>query len=136
MRSLIFLMLAAVAAASGCGETEPPRTVVTGVVTYQGKPLPTGSVAFVPTGGNGRPIASAIDAEGRYRLETAAGSYEVQVQMIGRLRSEPAPTGEGAKLDIPVVDWLIPEKYAKCQTSGLAATVEAGDEQKIDFPLQ
>jgi hypothetical protein len=139
MRLAVLFLLAAVVAVSGCGESGPPRTVVTGKVTYQGKPLPTGSVMFIPAKGKQKPCTSAIDASGQYRLEAAPGSYIVQIQMIGRLRGEPAPSGEGAKLNIPEVDWLIPEKYADRQTSGLKATVKEekdGKGQQIDFPLQ
>jgi hypothetical protein len=136
MRLSILFLLAAVVTVAGCSESGPPRTVVTGQVTYQGKPLPTGSIMFIPTQGKAKPRTSAIDSTGHYQLEAVAGPYVVQIQMIGRLRGDPAPTGEGAKLDIPVVDWLIPDKYSDRQTSGLKATVKDGKEQQIDFPLQ
>jgi hypothetical protein len=123
---------------AGCGgKARPELHQVSGTVTYQGKPLPLGSVMFIPETNRGKAKTSPIDADGRYCLETVAGRYRVQIQMTGRLRSEPAPTGEGAQLDIPVVDWLIPEKYGHYQTSELKANVEAREGgNQIDFPLQ
>jgi hypothetical protein len=114
----------------------PPRTVVSGQVTYQGKPLPTGSVQFILTQGKAKPSATAIDLTGHYQLEAVPGPCVVRIQMICRLRGQPAPTGEEAKLDIPEVDWLIPEKHADHQTSDLKATMTEGKEQQIDFPPQ
>ncbi|MBN1588927.1 MAG: hypothetical protein JW888_05380 [Pirellulales bacterium] len=119
----------------GCGESGPPTFPVTGSVTYQGKPLPLGSVMFVPQDKHGQAKGSPIDANGHYQLDAAAGEYMVEVQMIARLRSQPAPDGEGANMDMPVVDWLIPEKYNQFQTSGLKVVVEPKETNQIDLPL-
>jgi len=120
----------------GCGESGPELHQVTGTVTYQGKALPFGSVMFIPQAKNAKAASSVIDATGHYQLETVAGTHYVQVQMAGRLRGQPALEGEGAKLDIPEVDWLIPKRYSYFQNSGLTATVAAEKENQIDFPLK
>ena len=122
----------------GCGEPVSENYTVTGIVTYQGKPLPTGSVMFVSQNKNQKTVAAPINAQGRYQLEAADGEYLVQVQMAARLRGAPAPKGEfeGAQLDVPEVDWLIPEKYAHCRTSGLKAVVKPEPNNQVDLPLK
>ena len=120
----------------GCGKPSENKFTVTGTVTYQGKPLPLGSVMFVPETRDLQAENAAIDADGRYQLKAAPGKYQVQVQMAARLRNSPAPTGEGAQLNIPVVDWLIPKKYNHFQSSGLEAVVEPKENNTIDFPLE
>lgn len=138
MRDCVTLMVLGLALTAGCREPAPETAEVTGMVTYQGKPLPLGSVMFVPQAKTARAAISAIDATGRYRLDAAPGQYLIQVQMAARLRGQPAVVAEGKDLDVhvPEVDWLIPEKYSHFQTSGIEVAVEAGKSNQIDIPLQ
>jgi len=56
----------------GCGSSHPPLTVVTGTVTYNGKPLADATVAIMPDGGDGtaKPADGKTDADGNFSLGT------------------------------------------------------------------
>jgi len=119
--------LAVAAAAPGCGASGPQMARVSGTVTYDGKPVPQGTVTFIAKDANGRNATGAIQSDGSYTLQTEqpgdgaqVGQYDVTV----------------AAIDAPVLDYvptkpvtpkrLVPEKYEKPQSSGLTATVKSG----------
>jgi hypothetical protein len=56
----------------GCGSSHPPLTIVTGTVTYDGKPLEDATVAILPDGGDGttKPAGGKTDAQGNFTLAT------------------------------------------------------------------
>jgi len=124
----------------GCGPRANEKYPVSGIVRYQGKPLPLGSVTFVPASG---PVSgpTPIDPNGRYHLEAVAGRHAVGVvAMPRRTGGRPAPHLEGG-MDwngVPQVKSLIPEKYNRYDTSGISATVTAGskDANAIDIDLR
>jgi hypothetical protein len=130
VRRATCLALAAAAMAlspMACGRSGPELARVTGTVTYQGKPVPKGTVSFVSTEPGRRNATGQLDEQGNYRLQT----------------EEP---GDGAELgdfdvaifshDEPILDYrpkvpvkaqrLIPEKYENPKTSGLKKTVKSG----------
>lgn len=56
----------ALAMTLGCGPTGPPRYDVHGSVTFDGQPVPAGTILFVPVPPNTGPGGSASIADGRY----------------------------------------------------------------------
>jgi len=50
----------------GCGPTGPARYDVSGSVTFDGQPVPVGTITFVPATGNSGPGGSAGIQAGRY----------------------------------------------------------------------
>src|SRR6267154_4934311 len=70
----VLIVIAALSSAGcGGGPTLPPRAKVTGLVTLDGKALPTGMVTFVPDrsrGTSGPPAVGGIDSTGHYQLTT------------------------------------------------------------------
>jgi hypothetical protein len=69
----------------GCGESHPALTIVTGTVTYDGKPLADATVAIMPDGGDGtaKNAVGDTDAEGKFTLATTfptSGSVAGAVQ--------------------------------------------------------
>jgi hypothetical protein len=121
----------------GCGQAGPARHLVTGTVRYEGKPLPLGTVVFVPEQG---PMSGPvrIGQDGRYQLEAVAGRHAVAVTaMPPRTGGRPDPHAEGG-IDwtgVPEVKSLIPEKYNRYETSELTAVVEPKD-NTIDLDLR
>ncbi len=121
--------------AIGCGGAgDAPKTVaVTGVVTYQGKPMPNLSVGFIPETGM---LASGItDAEGRFDMTTSApgdgaipGLHKVAINFV----PEQVPEMPGFPGTENAPESPIPTKYADVSTSGLTATVDQ-DSSKNDF---
>jgi hypothetical protein len=119
-----------------CGRSGPEMASVSGTVTYQGKPVPLGTITFVPVAPDGRNATGVIGSDGSYTLQT----------------EEP---GDGAQLgeyrvtvyahDEPILDYipkkpiqpkaLVPPQYENPDTSGLTATVNSGS-NTFDFDLQ
>ncbi|MFM7184409.1 MAG: hypothetical protein ACKO4Z_06515 [Planctomycetota bacterium] len=126
-RSLRHLGLLAIVAsmqigASGCGR-QVPMTPVEGRVTLDGKPLQLGAVMVQPKAG---PAAQAkINPDGTFRLGTfkpddGAIVGPATVRVICRKDITP-PGGERA-----YGPSLIPEKYSRFETSGIAVEIKPG----------
>jgi|GEM_PF-1806987 len=117
---------------SGCGGADPyDTTLVSGVLTCQGKPVANGTVNFTPMpnqgqaeGRRGRVALGMTDKEGRFKLTTyenndgaIVGKHTVTVGLNG---------AEGVNTD--------PSKGFACSKSSKEITVERGiKEYKIDF---
>jgi hypothetical protein len=126
---------------------------VSGKVTFNGKPVPTGTIMFYPD--SGPAAVGAIGPDGTYTLTTiksgdgaVVGSHRVTIQATsvgsGSLADPSSFEDEmqlaqrkdpKAKVLVPgKVDWLVPEKYSRPDTTDLTATVEPGT-NTIDFLL-
>jgi hypothetical protein len=132
----------------GCGKG---TGFVTGKVTYQDKPLPSGSVTFY--GANGQTDSSSITAEGHYTIPRApVGPVKVTV-VTGLPPAGPPPVIKGPGGDKPAKHpgegktgapagtgsarhhVVLPRKYEDPEQSGLTFTVTGG-KQTIDIPLK
>ena len=83
----------AVMLASGCaGESGPPRLPVSGKVTLDGKPLPSGTITFLPTGKG--EAASGPIADGSFAVEPVRGSGPGEIQGRDRLRAGDGQAGQ------------------------------------------
>jgi hypothetical protein len=119
---------------AGCGRPAAPTLCpVAGKVTYQGRPVPTGTIVFTPNsehGTDGELARAEIQPDGSYRLKcgeqfgTAPGTYRVTVIAV-----EEAPAGFAPHS-------LVPPKYRDPELSGLSCEVAAGRENTIHFNLQ
>jgi len=122
------LVLAAMLSAAGCTR----RAEVGGLVTLDGKPLPTGVVTFTPSSGGPSGYA-AIGQDGRYTVQTGAtpglppGEYVVTVAANGPAASDsqsgPGPLSDGIR---PLVT---PQRYADRAESPLRATLQSGTQE-------
>jgi hypothetical protein len=149
-----WLILAACALLGGCGgATTAP---VSGRVTYNGKPVTAGRIMFYPE--SGRAAVGQLGPDGRYTLTTLQpgdgallGSHRVAIEAtrVGpgsyqaprSLEEEVELSRKGAPggkvLVAGKVEWLVPEKYARPETSGLTATVRSGpNEINFDLPAK
>jgi hypothetical protein len=125
--------------ASGCGDKA--KGVVSGKVTYQGKPLANGTVTFVPE--EGAPQHAEIKSDGTYRMTHAPmGLVKIGVESRASQESSapkkmPRNPEDYGKLEKAMTgkDSLIPEKYADPNQSGLTFTVKKG-QQKHDIDLE
>lgn len=119
---------------AGCGSGRSGTAIVRGKVTFNGKPVPNGTVNFIPDTG---PSASGeIQADGSYTLTTykpgdgaVPGTHKVTVvamqDQTTRLPEERSP------LPPPIV----PVKYTSLATTDLTANVE-DKENTINFDLK
>lgn len=118
----------------GCGVAGPKTAIVKGTVTFKGKPVPNGTVTFVPA--SGHHATGEIRPDGSYTLTSfrpgdgaVPGTYKVIVvamqDMTGRLPEDRTP------LPPPIV----PNKYTSIATTDLTVEVKEGENQ-IDLPLR
>lgn len=83
---------------TGCGgPAGPERCAVSGAVSFDGEPIESGTITFLPEDGKGVSAGGAIQ-QGRYSIDAAAGPEigEHRVEIIG-LKSEGTKTVEGVQ---------------------------------------
>lgn len=126
-----------VVTALGCGPRKPSVVSVTGVVTLDGKPVEKAAVTLVPSEAQaaGLPASGITDQQGRFTLSTdkigpgaMPGEYRATVikkETTGFVADKNGLSGGIAPGGIKE-KWIIPQKYANPNTSGLAVSVKAG----------
>jgi ABC-type glycerol-3-phosphate transport system substrate-binding protein len=139
----------------GCGGP-PPRAVVKGTVSIDGKSLTTGNVMF--WGDKNVTATATISESGEYVMNDAPiGDVKITVTVPrippGLLEKMQAKSGKFKEINkgiksvdpesgksisimgsVPATIVPIPEKYADVSTSNLTFTVKAGEQTK-DLPL-
>jgi hypothetical protein len=106
MRTCITLA-AALTLAAGCGD--PSSGIVTGTVTFDGTPVKSGMIQFVPTDGKS-PTAGGIITDGQFTVTVPVGTKTVVlsgVKVVGKKKVYDTP-------DSPVMDVtteLLPARY-------------------------
>lgn len=98
---------------------------VTGKVTYKGKPIPEGTIMFVPQ--SGFAAAGTINADGTYRLISGKPGDGA---VIGRHKIAVIPPFQ-PQAGYP----SFPKKYQDAETSGLVAEVGKDGPNTFDFEL-
>lgn len=131
-RNLFVAMAALSLLLVGCGKPTPDLHEVQGIVTYQGKPLPLGRVSFISD--SYRPISSLIDPNGRYALKTVAGQHKIEVVANEYIQSD--KTKKSMDVNLGETKPLIPGKFNRYQTSGIAVKVDAKPLNEIDIELK
>jgi hypothetical protein len=129
------LVLAGIAGCGVKGEFETAR--VHGKVTYNGQPLATGSLVFVPVSPG--PSAQAnLDSSGNYVLGTYStsdgaviGEHEVMIVALTGADGPQEASDPNAGLKS-----LIPSRYGDLKKSGLRASVKPDTDNEIDFDLK
>jgi hypothetical protein len=122
------------AALSGCGQGQGE---VSGIVRYQGQPLPFGTIQFL--GRDGLPYAGPIGPDGTFCVQVPAGAAKVMVHCVypSSPPQNPAPplaSGRAVPTATTGQVSLIPPRYTDWNTSGLAVLVERGQNVQ-DFAL-
>lgn len=122
--------------APGCGGNAPLQPV-SGKVTYQGAPVPGGTIVFTPDanrGGHGDIAVGKILTDGTYSLNTndtpgvAPGPYRVTVASFVA-----SPPVAGQRFPIP--HSLLPERYRDPEMSMLSCDVKVSRPNNINFDL-
>lgn len=122
---------------------EPVRVVVTGSVSYRGKPVAKGEIRFVPTKESKGPVTIAKITDGQFRAE-AKGGVPVATQRVEILGYAPDPKYKGQEQKRPPMfsadEWpprlqYLPNKYNTESTLELIVASGQGDIHK-DFDLQ
>lgn len=125
--SLAAIVAVSLIACYGCGpeqQVDENRAVVSGVVTFDGKPLPAGKMTFNSTTS---PLATSISIkkEGRYQTDRVPiGNNLVSIET------------ESLQFGSPHLYVKIPAKYADPGLSGLTVDVKPGANENVNFELQ
>lgn len=112
MKSLILLSSVLLGLTSfGCGSAEqgPERVIVTGNVTFDGKPVSQGEIWFIPAAGREAPQAGAIIKEGQYRVENKGGvpigACQVKIT-ADRPQADVKIVSDGGPEEVPTTQYL------------------------------
>ena len=116
---------------------------VSGTLTYQGQPLESFRVTFVPKEGD-RTSSGLTDASGNFKLGTNTvgdgappGNYTVTVAFVPPEEADTTtavPIDDPSKLPKPKVK--VPEKYSSMADSGLTQEVPSGGIRDLKLDLQ
>jgi hypothetical protein len=136
----LVIAIALMVLVSGCGR---PSGTVTGKVTYQGKSLKGGTVAYIST--EGQPSGTAmITEEGTYEVANLkAGNYQVVVDTESLLpKSGSTPYGgkagmppRNAKTMAPPPGANIPEGYKPMNIAEAEAAQKEAAKKYVKIPL-
>jgi hypothetical protein len=103
---------------TGCGE---PVGKVSGMVTYKGEPVTTGSISFNMKG-KGIAQDAKLDSKGKFTMSAPmpVGTYHVCY-----IPPTPEPQ-DPRKGPTPVIATVVPDKYHDLQTSDLSFVMKTG----------
>lgn len=126
-RAVAWVLMALVLFCSGCGKGAPKdesRAEVSGIVTFDGKPLPAANLTFKA---KDSPLAgqASIKADGRY----SSGSIPIGKNMVGIAT-------DSIRFGSPALYVKIPAKYEDYATSGLEVEIKPGVNENVNFDLK
>ncbi len=87
-----FLMFALVMTLAGCGTRGPERFQLTGKVTFDGRPVPSGLIRFEAdaTQGNSGPVGYATIKDGRYTTAEQGSKGALKGPLVAIMTGGPA----------------------------------------------
>lgn len=114
--------------ACGC-DRAPPKAIIRGTVSINGKPLEKGVIVFVPS--NGDAITVEI-RNGHYEAATIAGKLAVQISAPIVTGRRPEYNGPGAPM-VDIIEERLPARFNR--ETELIFEAQPGENQK-DWPLE
>lgn len=133
-----WLCLIALAAIAGGCKRNPRVVPVSGIVYYNDKPLPYGTIMFQPD--KGQPAAGEIQPDGTFKLSSygpddgaVPGQHSVSVSCYEGQR--PSAANSGQQGDGSLGKLMIPLRYTRLASSGLTAEVKNEPGQTVEFRL-
>jgi FlaG/FlaF family flagellin (archaellin) len=123
--------LAVLLVLAGCGG---PTTVITGLVTLDGQPVPRAALEFCPTSGKGRVSFTKTDDAGRYRVSVSPTEMSVVITATKIDGQEENPYDSEGPLVDRVVNYL-PKLYGYEEKTPLRADPVENQTTTIDFAL-
>ncbi len=82
--AIVACVLMAATIITACADNDAGKSVVSGTVTYQEKPIEQGQIRFIPSPGSNLPMAAALIVDGKYQLDRNGGvphgTYKVSIE--------------------------------------------------------
>jgi len=125
--------------AVGCGESGVERAEVQGNVTFDGTPVESGTISFIPIEGTQGPSAGGAITDGSYHIPPDKGPVigKHRVQIVGTRKTgkqmKAGPEAEDPNAIIDEIEMFIPPEYNT--RSELTVDVEPGTNE-FDFDLE
>jgi len=121
------LCLSICVALAGCGEREGE---ITGTVTFDGQPVPNGSITFVnpDTGARG----GGVIRDGSFQTKLQPGKYQVAVTAARKAGKKTQKGFDGKDETIELTEELIPEWY-NTKTELIEEIKPGGNSLKFDL---
>lgn len=123
--------LAVLLVLAGCGS---PTTVITGLVTLDGQPIPGAALEFFPTSGKGRVSFTKTDDAGRYRVSVSPANISVVITATKIDGQQKHPLDPEGPLIDRVVNYL-PAQYGYPEKTPLRADPVENEITTFDFAL-
>lgn len=131
------VVLAAAFGLTGCGDGLY-RQAVSGSVSFQGTPVKSGSVVFVPIDASVKTTGGSAVRDGRYaisqELGLSPGKYRVSFTAMDKEVFGPAIPGDSMPAAKDMPKDLLPAKYAAAST--LEADVTRGGDNVFNYELK
>ncbi|MEO2045576.1 MAG: hypothetical protein ABGX16_03260 [Pirellulales bacterium] len=112
---------------SGCSKGGPECVVVSGLVTYQGKPVESGEMRFFPIEGTVAPMTGSQIEGGRYQVKhhggVQVGTHKIEILAFEVKENKPS-VGQGQSYGGPPRHQYLPPKYNK--NTELKLTIDSG----------
>jgi hypothetical protein len=94
-------LLFAAALLAGCGGNQgPERSLVSGTITYAGKPISAGTIRFVPLPTCPAPASAADIVDGQYKVNmhggVPVGTHRIQIEAYRDVPGSPKPNPSAA----------------------------------------
>lgn len=89
---------------AGCSDGKPPNYPLSGAITFEGKPVPEGTIMFIPSDKRSG-TAKAEIVDGKYTLELPAGEKLVKVEASRFIGPEDKSLGVRPR------DQYLPDRY-------------------------
>ena len=123
------------AAIAGCGQkTDIPRVVVSGAITYEGKPVEFGRIRFMPTSGTVGNLSIGVVKQGAYHIDDLGG-VPAGTHLVKILSFDPDDPGLNGGPGGEPPTQLLPAKYNAEST--LTETLKADESPKtLNFHLK
>jgi hypothetical protein len=135
---LCLIALAAITSLAGGCKRNPRVVPVSGIVYYNDKPLPYGTVMFQPD--KGQPASGEIQPDGTFKLSSygpddgaVPGRHLVSVSCYEGQR--PAAQTQVQQGDGSLGRLLIPLRYTRLASSGLTAEIKDESSQTVELRL-
>ena len=124
---------------NGCNRNQgPERVVVSGTVTFDGKPIPDGEIRFMPDAAADAPVSASPIVDGTYKVDAHGGvpigTHTVQVNAYRAVAMKPGPEGVMPMTINKPRQQYLPKRYNS--DSQLKMSIESGGRRITkDFEL-